>query len=375
MRERTLEHIFLMESDKITSRSPVSFTELGVEERKHLEKWVVENPDILGCELLIITTEFDRFDKSDKRLDVLALDKQGKAAVVELKREAAGSLADLQAVRYAAFCSQMTLAQVVKLRAEHAKVAEEEAEQQIRDFVERDDFKGPDTQPRIILAAGSFDDEELTSCVLWLRSFRMDISCVEITPYKYSEGTLVLVPRVIIPLPEAEDYIVRAEIKKAEEADLSELQRLYGERNNAILAHFRTLFPERAPLKPARERVMQIPTGYGRIHFEWWWHRAKEAGKVLDVAVHFETSSGKRNQELCDFLKSHSETIRAAVGVVPSFEPNWTRKWASVYIRRSCEPWSDEVTKWAAETMDRLIRCVQPLLDEFHRRDQAATHA
>jgi len=31
-----------------------------------------------------------------------------------------------------------------------------------------------------------FDDQEVTSCVLWLRSFGLDISCVEITPYPSS---------------------------------------------------------------------------------------------------------------------------------------------------------------------------------------------
>jgi hypothetical protein len=375
MRERTFEHIFVMQSNKITPRTPISFKELGVKEVEHLEKWVVDHPGMLGCELLIITTEFDQFDKSDKRLDVLAIDRQGKLAIIELKREAAGSWADLQAIRYASFCSQMTLQEVVTLRAKHANITEGEAEQELRDFVEREDFKGPDNQPRVILAAGSFDNQELTSCVLWLRSFKVEISCVEITPYKYSDDTLVLVPRVIIPLPEAEQYMVRTEKKQAEERDLSESQRVYGERNRAILERFRALFAEQAPSRPAQSRAMLIPTGYGGIHFEWWWHRAKEAGKVLDVAVHFETSSPKRNQEICEFLKTRSETIRSAVGEAPIFEPDWRRGWASTYIRRSCEPWNDEVAKWAAETMDRLIRCVQPLLDEFHRQSQVSTHA
>lgn len=53
--------------------------------------------------------------------------------------------------------------------------------------------------------------------MLWLRTFKVDISCVEITPYRMPDGHIVIVPRVIIPLPEAADYVVKAEKKDAEQ--------------------------------------------------------------------------------------------------------------------------------------------------------------
>jgi len=68
---------------------------------------------MLGEELLVITSEFSRFDKSNKRLDVLALDKFGTIVIIELKLTAEGSHADLQAIRYAAFCSTMTMANII----------------------------------------------------------------------------------------------------------------------------------------------------------------------------------------------------------------------------------------------------------------------
>ncbi len=194
---------------------PTSFAELGLQERQHLEEWIKKNPDILGTKLLLIASEYDRFDKSEKRLDLLALDAEGKLVIIELKRDAAGSYADLQALHYAAFCSTMTFEDIVDLYAKFAKTNTEEAEQNIREFVNKKDFSTVDNKPRIILAAGGFDDPEITSCVLWLRSFGVDISCVEITPYRMSGTAIVLAPRVIIPLPEAKDYIVRAERKEA----------------------------------------------------------------------------------------------------------------------------------------------------------------
>src|ERR1035437_8461379 len=97
--------------------TPMSCSDLGVKERQDLENWIIQEPRILGlgAELLLITTEYDRFDKSDKRLNLLALDRSGNLVVIELKLDAAKTLADLQAVRYAAFCSTMTFKTMVGL--------------------------------------------------------------------------------------------------------------------------------------------------------------------------------------------------------------------------------------------------------------------
>ena len=200
--------------------TPERFSDLDVKERQDLEEWIKATPDVLGTEpkLLIITSEYDRFDKSDKRLDLLAIDSKKKLVIIELKLDAKGTLADLQAIRYAAFCSRMTFQKAVGLFATHAGIGVEEATETIKEFVDDPDFAALDNQPRIILAAGTFGDPEITSCVLWLRSFNVDISCVELTPYRLPDDRrIVLVPRVIIPLPEAKEYIVGIENKEAEQ--------------------------------------------------------------------------------------------------------------------------------------------------------------
>jgi len=80
---------------------PTSLSALNLKERSDLQEWVIQSPEILGEELLVVATEFDRFDKTSERLDVLALDQQGKLVVVELKRSAVRTTADMQALRYA----------------------------------------------------------------------------------------------------------------------------------------------------------------------------------------------------------------------------------------------------------------------------------
>jgi hypothetical protein len=218
------KEIILRDQDaNLHSMQPISYAELGVKERQDFENWIIKEPKILGlgADLLLITSEYDGFDKSDKRLDLLALDRLGNLVIIELKLDAAKTLADLQAIRYAAFCSTMTFTTMVALYAKFKKLNSEVAEKEIRQHVTgKEDFSELSNEPRIILAAGGFDDQELTSCVLWLRKFDLDISCVEVTPYRMPDGGILLAPRVIIPLPETKDFMVRAELKEAEEGRL-----------------------------------------------------------------------------------------------------------------------------------------------------------
>ena len=113
--------ILLVNKDKELERTidKSSFSEMGVWERTHMEEWIADNPNILGEDLLTITTEYDSFDKSSKRLDILALDKKGKLVVIELKRDKADTFIDLQAIHYASYCSTLTYDDIVDIRARY----------------------------------------------------------------------------------------------------------------------------------------------------------------------------------------------------------------------------------------------------------------
>lgn len=343
---------------------PVSLSKLGIKERQELELWIERNPEILGSRLLIITTEFSHFDKSNRRLDILALDEDGRLVVIELKRDATGSLADLQAIRYASFFSNTTFEEIVRFRAKYSKVDQDKARRQIRSFVKDEQFSSLSAKPRIILAAGSFQDQELTSCVLWLRSFGVDIRCVELTSYHLGHNkSLLLVPRVIIPLPEAEDYIIRTEKKNVSESGLTSRQRQNLERNSQILEFFRSLMPDRASIQPVVQNYMKLSSGYTGVHYEWW--HGKEGGhKWLAVALHFETSSRNLNRSLCEYLQSHRAEIQRKLGGALEFEPRRSHGWAGVTLSKKRADWNSEIAKWGAQKMAALIKIAQPLLDD-----------
>ena len=80
-------------SDQTNRISPVKtkrFSELGFTERKNLKEWLAHEPSALGEELLIIQKEFDGFDDTRERLDLLALDKDGNLVIIENKLDDSG---------------------------------------------------------------------------------------------------------------------------------------------------------------------------------------------------------------------------------------------------------------------------------------------
>jgi len=94
-------------SNAIVQLVPKSFSELGFTERGHLQEWIAKMPESLGEELLIIQKEFDGFDETRERLDLLALDKQGSLVVIENKLDDSGRDVVWQALKYASYCSSL----------------------------------------------------------------------------------------------------------------------------------------------------------------------------------------------------------------------------------------------------------------------------
>lgn len=122
--------------DKAEKISEATFVGLNIWERTHIEEWVRSNPEILGEDLLVLTSEFDRFVNSADRLDILALDRNGNLVVIELKRDSAAGYADLQALRYAAMVSSMTIDKLlpyyIAYRKKHYGEQLSESEDEIR---------------------------------------------------------------------------------------------------------------------------------------------------------------------------------------------------------------------------------------------------
>ena len=59
------------QTKNISTYDETDFKAQNILERQDLEKWIENYPDILGEELLILTTEYDKYDKTSERLDLL----------------------------------------------------------------------------------------------------------------------------------------------------------------------------------------------------------------------------------------------------------------------------------------------------------------
>jgi hypothetical protein len=66
-----------------------------------LERWIVDNPDLVGEQLLVLGHQLAEFAEDRDRLDILALDRSEEIVLVELKVSDDFRVTDLQALAYA----------------------------------------------------------------------------------------------------------------------------------------------------------------------------------------------------------------------------------------------------------------------------------
>jgi hypothetical protein len=210
--------LFEMSTDAISGIERVHFAGLGLLERGDLQRLLRDHVDVISPNTLVISEEFSSWDRSDRRIDLLGIDREGRFVVIELKRTADDSFADLQALRYAAMVSQMTFDEAVETYRAYLvrRGKTDDPRMAILSFLgwrdASDGRLGEDV--RIVLAAADFSPE-VTSTVLWLNERDLDIICVRIQPYRLRESTLLDVQQ-IIPLPEAADYQVQIRQKHRE---------------------------------------------------------------------------------------------------------------------------------------------------------------
>ena len=194
------------QSESITE---VEFAQLGFQERRHIQEWIAANPSILGDDLLIIGKEFSGFDKTNERLDLLAVDADGTLVVIELKRDHSGTDAHWQAIKYASYFRQAKQDDIVRMLADYSKESEDAAVNTLLQHIGADDLGALNNDQRIILASHRFAPE-VTSAALWLNekvSAENLITCIQLTPYQ-DGGALYVQSNTIIPLPMADDYAI-----------------------------------------------------------------------------------------------------------------------------------------------------------------------
>ena len=224
--------LFSVIGSQATPLHEVTLNDLRLGERAHLQEWVLAYPEVLGDDVLIITSEYDKWAGADgvsarDRLDVLGLDASGRLVVVELKRGDAPRDVHLQVVTYGALVSRFTLDTLADalahFRSRRGRATTfQEAKRVILEHT--GGAVDPDLmrRPRLVLVAGDFP-RQVTHTAVWLSEMGVDIALVKVTAWRVGDQVLAGFTK-IYPTPELEEFTLaptRAEssqvVKKAEE--------------------------------------------------------------------------------------------------------------------------------------------------------------
>ncbi len=213
--------IFQVTETALSEVAATTFARERLLERRDLQRLLRDNIDVLAADTLIIAEEFGRWTDSNRRIDLLGVDRDGNLVVIELKRTDDGGHMELQALRYAAMVSPLTFAEAVEAFDAYLRQRgrDEDARRTLLDHLGWDEPEdaGFNRRVRIVLASMDFD-REVTSTVLWLTAtYNLDIRCIRIKPYRLAEHLLVDVQQ-LVPLPEAAEYQVRIQ-RKAQQAE------------------------------------------------------------------------------------------------------------------------------------------------------------
>jgi RecB family endonuclease NucS len=100
--------LYRVAKDKLEAVKQTSFIEEKFFERKDLQRLLRADISVIGDDLMVISEEFGDWDESNRRIDLLCLDKQARLVVIEVKRTEDGGHMELQAIRYRSTASKQT---------------------------------------------------------------------------------------------------------------------------------------------------------------------------------------------------------------------------------------------------------------------------
>jgi hypothetical protein len=208
--------LYRVTSEKLESVPRTTFAAENLLERKDLQRLLRRDISPIGDDLMVVAEEYGEWEDSNRRIDLLCLSKLAGLVVVEIKRTEDGGHMELQALRYAAMVSSMTLDQVIQVYTKTSDCEQEHARSEVLDFLQlgSEDEAELTGDVRIILVSADFSTE-VTTTVLWLNQRELDITCIRLRPHRMG-GEILIDATQIIPLPEAADYEVKLRAQEKE---------------------------------------------------------------------------------------------------------------------------------------------------------------
>lgn len=366
------------ETNRVKPIMVKDFKYFNFSERDHLQEWIAHTPGVLGEELLIIQKEFDGFDETNERLDLLALDKSGQLVIIENKLDNSGRDVTWQALKYASYCTSLTKKQIVDIYQTYLDTTHPseklDAGEQICEFIEESDLDevilNEGVQQRIILVAGSFR-KEVTSTVLWLLRHGLNIQCIKATLYEYQNQALIHFDP-IIPPKEAKDMMINMGTKDVEDTKTSAVKKgrelIRHEYWTQLLDFFEhEKYPSFKNISATKSDALGTGSGIMDCRFYLIFQKAR-----LGVELYFRKRKASENKYLFDKLFQQKERIETSFGTV--------LKWQRLDKKKACrvsysidfnsfdeDNWAD-ARKWHLEYIEKLDQAFRKPLEQVNKQ-------
>jgi len=363
------------QKNRIKKINEVMFGDFGIKEREHLQEWIANEPDCLGEDLLIIQKEFDGFDDTRERLDLLALDKDGNLVIIENKLDDSGKDVVWQALKYTSYCSTLTTDQILKIFQDYlvSEGRNDNAEDLIMEFLginDREDlYLINRNDQRIIFVANNYR-KEVTSTVTWLLKHDLQIQCFRISPSKMDEDLFLNIEQ-IIPQPDTEELMIRIKEKEKEgqrNRNTTEAQR----RNVNFWTHFKKQFEDTghnhlSKVSIPNRQYMSFGKGPAQFVFVFGTNPG-----FYRVEMYFPDDADKKH---FDSLFKHKDEIERSLSQSVIWErldskENY-KKASRIKIEHSAEDWDDlesgnwsKQFNWYIETFDNFYETIFPIWEK-----------
>jgi len=368
--------MFVIEKDTNTIRPLLkrSFTELGFKERKHLQEWIVSNPEALGEPLLIIQKEFSGFSETFERLDLLALDKNGNLVIIENKLDDSGKDVTWQALKYASYCSTLTKEEIRNIFQNYLDIHSKgkNAVDLLARFFDDSDYSeivvNQRTTQRIIMVAANFR-KEVTSTVLWLMDFKIQLQCIKATPYELNDQYFLNLEQ-IIPTKDAQDYVISMTNKTQEEISTGEEVKSRHKIRLKFWAEFLNTIKGKSTLFQNSSATKDNALYAGGTGITYATYQIIVTSSQACVAINFGRIETIENKILYDALAKHKEAIDISFGESLSWERNDDLKKSVVaFYRTGLNYFNEEewpiIIDFLIENINKLERAVKPFLTEI----------
>lgn len=371
-------------SNRINPLEVKRFTDLGFTERKHLQEWLENYPQALtqgdGDELLIIQKEFDGFDDTRERLDLLAIDKEGNLVIIENKLDDSGRDVVWQALKYASYCANLKKQQVVEIfqrylnqKAQNTGNEPDNAERVLLEFLQADDLQSVQLNTlksqRLMLVAAHYR-KEVTNTVLWLSQFGVNCQCFKVTPYQ-AGAELFLNVEQIIPTPEASGFMIGMMAKEAEEKSASNEQRQSHRLRLAFWEQALEAFGQSDcdlynNISPGKDHWLSAGSGLSGMTFNLIFSKNE-----VRVEYSMARPQAEANQFVFEQLQVEKDAIESSFGAALVWMPLPNRKSCRIHYAMPVDGYDKanwpEMIQWLVDHMTRLEKALSGPLDKVRQ--------